>query len=299
MDKVRKAILGNPERPLIVGSMQIPCYVLEDGTRVLSGRGMQSALALGQSHGSKLRQFTSYNNLKPFISDDLATALNTPIRFIRPGRGGKIATGYEATILVDICEMVLKAKDQSALKGLRQKTIARQCEILTRAFAKVGIIALVDEATGYQEIRDRSALQALLEKFISTDLLPWAKRFPDEFYKELFRLRGWQYSPISVNRPSLVGKITNNIIYERLAPGVLSELRKLTPRDERGRVKHKFHQRLTPDIGHPKLAEHLTGVITLMKASTRWTDFNRLIDRALPRYGDTIPLPIEEPEESE
>jgi hypothetical protein len=299
MEKIRKAIFGDPNRPLVIGNIELPCYVLDDGTRVLSGRGMQEALSLGQSHGSKLRQFLDYSVLKSFISDDLAMALNHPIKFIRPGRGGKLATGYEATVLVDICDAVLTAKEAGKFRGARQQRIARQCGILTRAFAKVGIIALIDEATGYQEVRDRQALQSILEKFISKDLLPWAKRFPDDFYKELFRLKQWQYSPVSVRRPSLVGKITNNLVYERIAPGVLSELRKIVPRDEKGRGIYKFHQRLTPDVGHPKLTEHLAGIIALMRASSQWDRFSRLVNRAFPRYGDTLVLPVDDPDDQE
>jgi hypothetical protein len=55
--QIKKAICGSPRSPLIIGDIRIPCYVLEDGTRVLSGRGMQTALNLGQSHGMILRQF--------------------------------------------------------------------------------------------------------------------------------------------------------------------------------------------------------------------------------------------------
>lgn len=52
-------------------------------------RGMQGALALGQTHGAKLKRFLNQNNIKPFINDELAMALEGPIRFVRPGRGGK------------------------------------------------------------------------------------------------------------------------------------------------------------------------------------------------------------------
>lgn len=130
-----------------------------------------------------------------------------------------------------------------------------------------GIIALVDEATGYQYDRARDALEKILDKFISKELRKWAKTFPDEFFENMFRLRGWQYVPFSVKRPGVVGKYTNDLIYERLAPGVLEELKRLTPRDERGRTKHRFFQRLTENVGHPRLREHLAAVIALMKAS--------------------------------
>ena len=158
----------------------------------------------------------------------------------------------------------------------------------------MGIIALVDEATGYQEVRDRLALQAILEKYISRELMPWTKRFPDEFYKEMFRLRDWQYSPVSVRRPSLIGKFTNDLLYSRLAPGVLAALKEITPRDEKGRTKHRFHQRLTEDVGHLKLAEHLSNIITLMKASAGWPGFYRLVQRALPKHGETLPLKFDD-----
>lgn len=293
---IPRSICGSPDNPLKVGNIDIPCYVLEINgqiKRVLSGRGMQTALALGQRHGALLKNFLSNENLKPFINKELAMELSTPIRFVRPGRGGKLAVGYEATVLVDICDAVLAARDAHALIG-KQLIIAKQCEILTRAFAKVGIIALVDEATGYQEIRTRHALEEILDKFIAKELRKWAKTFPDEFYKEMFRLRGWQYIPFSVNRPGVVGKYTNDIVYERLAPAVLEELKKLNPKNEKGRRKHKHFQWLTENVGHPRLREHLTAVIALMKASTKWGQFYRMIQRALPKHGEQMLLPIED-----
>jgi len=162
---------------------------------------------------------------------------------------------------------------------------------ITDGLAHVGIIALVDEATGYQEVRDRLALQKILERYISKELLPWTKRFPDEFYEQLFKLRSWQYSGMSIKRPSYVGKLTNDLIYQRLAPGVLEVLRKVTPRDYKGRTKHRFHQHLTADVGNPELDKHLHAVIALMKATTTWKVFYRLIQRAFPKVSATLILP--------
>jgi hypothetical protein len=293
-EKILRATHGSPQRPLRIGNLEIPCYVLEDGTRVLSGRGMQTALTLGQRHGSLLRAFLSRNDIKPFINKDLAMALESPLRFVRPGRGGKLAVGYEATILADICDAVLAAREASALSGAGL-VIAKQCEILARAFAKVGIIALVDEATGYQEIRDRYALQEILDKYIRKDLAKWAKRFPDEFYEHMFRLRGWQYRPLSVRRPGVVGHLTNDIVYARLAPGVLAEVQRLTPKDESGRRKHKFHQKLTDDVGHPALGQHLSNVIFLMKAAPNWEWFYRALQRSAPMFTAQLSLFAAEP----
>jgi len=254
---------------------------------------MQDALALGQSHGAKMKQFMGHTVLKPFINNELAMALANPIRFIRPGRGGKLAMGYEATILVDICDAVLNAREAKALKTSKQITVAKQCEILTRAFARVGIIALVDEATGFQEVRDREILQIILNKYIKDEWAKWTKRFPDDFYKELFRLRNIPYPGHSMKRPRYIGHWTNDIIYSRLAPGVKKALRKKNPRQPSGYRERKHHQYLTEDLGIPKLQEHLSNIIFLMKGCTSWDDFRRRINRASPKYGDTITLDFE------
>ncbi|HUJ17228.1 MAG TPA: P63C domain-containing protein [Nitrospirota bacterium] len=292
-EKTLRAVWGSPDRPLKIVGLEIPCYVLEDGTRVLSGRGMQEALELGQGHGALLKRFLGSNNLKPYINNELAMALSNPIRFIRPGRGGKLATGYEATILADICNAILEARDNGLLSKT-QELVARQCEILTRAFAKVGIIALVDEATGYQEIRDREALQKILDKYLLKEFAAWAKRFPDEFYMLIFKLKGWEWKGMKVNRPSVVGTYTNDLVYERLAPGLLKELKRLNPKDDKGNRPTKHQQWLTEDIGHPALAQHLHAVMGFMRAAATWDQFYRMIQRAFPKKEETLPLLLED-----
>ncbi len=290
-----KAVYGSPDKPLRIGDIEIPCYVLEDGKRVLVKSGMYSALNMSSGGSGKsttmrgedrLTKFLGTNSLKPFVSKDLYDRTTNPIRFNLPS-GGE-AHGFEATILADICEVVLEARKNGTL-NVQQQHIATQCEILVRAFAKVGIVALVDEATGFQYVRTREALAEILEKFISDERLKWAKTFPDAFYENLFRLRGWRYYPISVKRPILVGKLTNNLVYERLAPGVLEQLKKKEPKDIHGRRRHRLFQWLTEDVGNPALREHLASVIALMKAATTWGEFRRMIERALPPWGN-LPL---------
>jgi hypothetical protein len=151
---------------------------------------------------------------------------------------------------------------------------------------------LVDEATGYQEVRNRQALQAILDAFLRHELAAWAKRFPDEFYREMFRLRGWEWKQVSVKRPILVGKLTNDVVYERLAPGILVELENRNPKDDRGRRAHRHHQWLTEDVGHPALAQHLHAVIGLMRASKDWSQFHSMLDRAFPRRGEVVQLEL-------
>lgn len=284
---------GSPDRPLVIGDSELPCYVLEDGRRVLVLGGMLEALDMSQGsadkrlEGNRLAKFINTKSLGGFVNDELRDSIEKPILFRTTSLSE--AYGYEATILADICDAVLEARKNGQLH-YQQTHIAEKCEILVRGFARVGIIALVDEATGYQDYRTRRALEKILEKFLEEELGKWAKRFPDEFYKHIFRLRGWDYDPDSVSRPQIVGKYTNDIVYSRLAPGVLDELRERTPRDDQGRLRTHYHQWLTKDVGHPKLQEHLAAVIALMRVSNDWGTFMRLLNRAFPQLGSNLQL---------
>jgi len=172
--------------------------------------------------------------------------------------------------------------------------LADRCEILVRGFARIGIIALVDEATGYQSDRAKDALAKILEAFIDKELQPWVQTFPADFYREMFRLRGLKFPTDTVKRPQYFGVLTNNVIYKRLAPGVLTELKRLTPRrDTSGMHKHRFFQLLTTNVGYPKLREHLGSVVTMMKLSDDWPDFMEKIDRLHPQYGETFALALD------
>jgi P63C domain len=173
-----------------------------------------------------------------------------------------------------------------------QRIFAEVASLLIRGLAHVGIVALVDEATGYQEVRDKQALQAILDKYLRKELAAWAKRFPDEFYKEMFRLRGWEWLSVSGKRPSIVGTYTNDLVYERLAPGILKELEARNPKGDHGNRKGKHHQLLTDDVGHPALAQHLHAVTGFMRASGTWDQFYRMMNRAFPKKGETIELAL-------
>lgn len=287
-----RALYGADDRPLRIGEMEIPCYVLDDERRVLTIKGMLGAMNMAQGGSmiagmNRFELFTTRERIKPFILSDLAERIHNPIHFITP-TGGR-AQGYEAEVLVDLCEAVLAARAAGVLQK-QQLPIAQSCEVIIRGLARVGIVALVDEVTGYQEVRKRDALHKILEAYIAPELMTWAKRFPDSFYEEMFRLHGWDYDPESVARPAVVGKFTNTYVYEQLPPGILEELRSKNPKDEAGRRKVRHHQFLTDEVGHPHLERQIAATTTLMRASDDWPTFKRLFIRAFPKSGDQIEL---------
>jgi hypothetical protein len=286
-----RAIYGSADRPLKIGEIEIAAYVLENETRVLSQRGLQTGIGMSAGGGStageqRLGVFFSSLVDKGLDLRELAARIRQPIKFVMP-RGG-VAFGYEATILADICDAVLAARSKKLLHP-QQAKIADQCEILVRGFARVGILALVDEITGFSLERDKANLARILEAFVAKEIQPYIKTFPSDYYEQLFRLYGLPYPPVGNSswRPQFFGKITNEVVYARLAPNLIPQLKKLASKAER---KAKMHQALTQDIGHPKLREHLSSIVAIQKLSTGPKEFLDNVNKVHPRYGQTLPL---------
>lgn len=285
------AVCGSGERPLMIGGIAIECYVLKDGTRVITQASFMRAIGRSPKgtltgQDTSLPPFLSTQSIRPFVTDEIA-AKSQPVSFTLP-RGGR-AKGYRAELLPDVCELYLSARQANVLPPT-QVHVAQQAEILVRGLARVGIIALVDEVTGYQEVRARDALAKILEEFVDKELQAWVRTFPDDFYKEMFRLRGLDFPSSTVQRPQYFGVLTNDIVYKRLAPGVLDELKRVQRKGSTGRPKGKLFQNLTTNAGYPKLREHLGSIVTLMKMSNDWDSFKVNLDRIHPKYDETIPI---------
>ena len=285
MEKILKAThQGN----LNINSLDITAYNLPNGERVLSRIGFLKALGrTGKAKGGRNYDeefqtpvFLTASNIKPLVDEDLLEN-SKPIIFI--DLNGNQSIGYKAEILPQVAFLFSDALSKGILKQ-NQKHIGEQSRILVKAFLKTSIIALVDEATGYQYDRERDALQVVLKAYINEELLKWQKMFPDTFYYEIFRLNKWDYTVKGINkRPSVIGKWTNKLIYEQLPKGVLEELKVKTPKSPEGNYTARFFQSLTPDIGHPELTSQIYKVVGIMQITDNWNDFisnfNRMISR--------------------
>lgn len=292
-----KLLKATHEGVLNIGKISLPVAVLEDGTRIISKSAIFKAFGRTKRGRKKdeirvlnMPSFIDAKNLQTFINNELEGVL-TGVNYIN--KHNNETSGYKAEILPLLCDMYLSAREKGALtKG--QEPLAMASEMLVRSLSKIGILALIDEATGYQEIRDREALQKILDKYLLKEFAAWAKRFPDEFYMLIFKLKGWEWKGMKVNRPSVVGTYTNDLVYDRLAPGLLKELKKLNPKDDRGNRQVKHQQWLTEDIGHPALAQHIHAVMGFMRAASSWDQFYRMMQRAFPKKEETMPLLLED-----
>lgn len=302
-EKGKKVVTAPLSGEIVIGDLRIPCAVLEDGIRVLSERGVMSALGVARSGfahnrvkeeaeegGAALPLFLAPAILKPFIDLELASVLSEPIWY-RPESGpvtGVLHKGLRAELLPKVCNVWLNARDAGVVKARRQIIVVANADIIVRGLSEVGITALVDEATGFQDMRARDALAKILEQFVAKELQSFVRLFPLSYYKNLCRLRRVAFSP-NLQLPRYFGHLTNNIIYSRLAPAVLEELRRKNP-VVNGRRKNKHYNWLTAEMGHPKLLQHLGSVNTLMElAEDDWEAFMKMLDKIHPVY-EPFPL---------
>lgn len=280
---------------LPIGNVEIPCAVLDDihNTRVLTQEGFLKSIGrAGKAKGGEgstvdgMPPFLRAKNLIPFITSDLIRSTE-PIVF--ETRRGLSAFGYRATLLPSVCWVYHDARLAGKLLP-GQEHIAKACEALLRALTDKAINDLVDEATGFRDLNRRRVLEEVLRQYVSPEALPWALTFDDDLYMNIFRLNGWDFTEESIKkRPGIVGKWTNDF-YERLAPGVLAEIQRTVPRDDKGRPKVRLHQMLSEHVGHPKLREFLEGIKALMRISPDWSTFQGHLKRAYPHFDEALQL---------
>lgn len=296
-----KIIKATHQGEININGLIISCAVLDDGTRVVSERSIADAIGAAGS-GAYWRKRKEGGAIKPrylyakfldkYISEDLSLNLSKSIRYIAVN--GSEALGLQAEILPEICDVWVKADRKGAIPESSKNT-AEKAYILLKGFATVGIIALIDEATGYQDVRVKDALQQIFEKFLLNEAKKYEVTFPLELYKQWFRLNGWEWKPENAQkRPSVIGKWTNKYIYDRMAPGLLKELERKNPKNDRGYREYKHFSFLTDEIGEPKLREFFGGLIALAKASTSWKKYISLVERAYPANGDQVELFFDE-----
>jgi len=264
---------------------KLPCFVLEDGTRLISQTSVfqafgrkQRGLRTKSETGIVVPSFLDAKNLELFITNEIQSQIR-PITFI--GTNGSECIGYRAETIPIVCDIYLSVRESGKLTTSQIK-IAEMSELMVRSLSKVGIVALVDEATGYQEIRPRDALEAYLNKILTKELATWCKRFPDAYYENIYLLKGWPKFSTSVNKYSCVGHYTNDIIYSRLGNDVLNELKTRTPDTS----KNSMHQWLTTDTGHPLLSQHMHAIIGIQRLALAqgygWNKFKSMVDMAFP-----------------
>lgn len=278
---------------MTVGELELDCYVLADGRRVFHKRGMAKSLGMKSGGGNVFMRAIQRKGLGSEIDQKLMGKIENPIVF-KP-LSQDLAHGYDADVLVDVCKAIIRADDAGKLTQSQSGLVA-QAKILTQAFAKVGVVALVDEATGFQQVRNPDALRLLVQQYIEAEKREWEQEFPNEYYDELNRLYGSKGMTITgsgaviQNRPQHFAHFTRNYVYHPLENGaVLEELDKINPKiDKRGTRRARFHQHLSEGYGIEKLRHQVRDVMTLIKISDTVAQFKRLFFKRFPQSGTQL-----------
>lgn len=242
----------------------VPCHVLADGRRVLGARGVQRALA-GVTENGHFGRFLAR------ISSENSPVEVGPISFVAQG-------GVHLGITAEDFQRLLSAVVDLAFKGpvhaARQHIVAN-ARRMEKALVGVGLVALIDEATGYQKERPDNALAQLFKQYLLDECGKWSLEFREPFYTHLARVYRHAYTPGQSTRPAFFRGFTWRYVYGVLPPEVRAELQVRNPNPHEGTVRH--HQHLTP-AAKAIVRGHILRLTTVLRQSRDAFDFKRRFD---------------------
>jgi hypothetical protein len=277
---------------LPIGDVKLDCYVLEDGRRLFHKRGMARALTLKSDGGNAFLKTISGKGIGSAITPELREKIENPIVF-KPLNGDP-AHGYEAGTLIEVLDAIIQARNDLKLLP-NQMFLALQAEIIIRSAAKVGIVALIDESTGFIADKRKAEYRELFQQYIADEIRQWDKEFPDEFFDMIYRLYGLKrINPNSFKHPVFFSKFIRKYIYKPLANSngaILEELESKNPVVySSGGRRHKLFQFLSDQVGLPAFRQHLWKVVGIGAGAPDKAMFDKAFDRAFPQANSQIDM---------
>ncbi|PEO73169.1 P63C domain-containing protein [Bacillus toyonensis] len=279
------------EADLYIGETKLQCSVLNDGRRVIKDTSLFAALDRKRKGETRIEGFPPIigsKSLAALLMDMYPEHLSTITPFEVAQFNGKTGKWYDANTIPIICDMYMEAEKRGLITASQQHVLDK-AKILLRSLARIGITALIDEATNYQSVRGRDELQILLEEFISEELRPYSKEFHSEYFEQIFRIYGRPYDPTTQRRPKFFAWFTRTYVYNMLPPNVFEKLDEMNPliyNSQTGRVDRKVPLfRHLSDKGIQCLQSHLKVLISVMKLSSDKDDFK---DKFKLVYADKI-----------
>jgi hypothetical protein len=276
---------------LQIGDVWIDCYVLKDGRRLFHKRGLAKALGLKSEGGNAFMKSMGRKSLGSVITGSLREKLDNPVIF-KP-LSGDPAHGYEGIFIIELCDAIWEA-GRNGLLSQSQMFLSKQSEIIVRSSAKVGIVALIDEATGYIKDKQKEEYRELFREFIRAEVREWEKEFPDQFFDMLYRMYNLKRNADKTKHPQFFGKFIRKYLYAPLAnsKGAVMEMI-----DEKNPVvykcggrKYKMFQFLTDEVGLPAFRAHMWQIIGIGSATRTKDGFVKGFKMAFPSPGDQMTL---------
>ncbi|MCW6512633.1 P63C domain-containing protein [Lichenifustis flavocetrariae] len=274
---------------LPIGDTTIDVYVLEDRRRLIHKRGIARALGLRSAGGNAFMKTISRKGLGSAISPELLTKIENPIEFIP--LNGDPAHGYPAEVFIEVCDAIMSAARTGKL-AQSQHFLGIQAEFIVRSAAKIGIIGLIDEATGFIADKRREEYRDLWTQFIRDECRAYEAEFPEKFFDSIYRLYGLKRKdPKSFRHPQFFGKFIRKYVYAPLANSKGAILEELDAKNPvvyaNGGRRYKMFQFLSDEIGMPAVKGHLWQVVGIAASSSDKAAYDRAFYRAFP---EALPL---------
>lgn len=281
---------ANSQGVLPIGDIKVDCYVLKDGRRLIHKRAMARALGLKSEGGNALMKTLGGKTLSPLMPASVRDKIDNPIVFTP--LSGDPAHGYEATVLIDLCDALIDAEPELLPS---QKFLARQAEIIIRAAAKVGIVALIDEATGFIADKRREEYREIWQECIRDEARKWeAREFPDDLFDIFYKTYGLKRTnPDTTQHPKFFAKLIRKYIYEPLlnSNGAILEIL-----DEKNPVvyanggrRYKMWQFLTDEIGLPAIRAQIWQFVGIGKGAKNKHQLTSRFYESFPEAKPTRP----------
>lgn len=270
---------------LAIGDVEFDCYVLNDRRRLINKRAMAKALGMKSAGGNVFMRAMGRKGLSSVMPEDLKKRLENPIIFT--SMKGEEAHGYEGADLIEVCDAIWQARRDHKLAP-SQEALGIQAEIIIRSAAKVGIAALIDEATGFFKDKRKDEYRELFKQFIRDEFGRWQQEFPPQFFDIWYRLYGLKRGS-NGRHPQFFGKLIRKYIYAPLANSNGAILEILDEKNPvvyaNGGRRYKMFQFLTDEIGKDAFRAHLWQVVGIGNASRSKEGFERSFQAAFPQAG--------------
>jgi hypothetical protein len=285
--------------------VDVDVYVLNDPmkTAVISQRGMGQAIGFSK-RGSRLPVFVSSQTMADYIGRDLRSKIENPIVFQTSGAAAATgvsarANGYDAGVLIELCQAILAARADGKLSGGRYDRTIQQAEIILGAAGKNGIRQLVYALAGYNPTSDE--VIAAFKLYVAEEARKYEQEFPNELYVQWHRL---YEIPVPLRgKPWEFKHLTIRHIYHPLAQsnGKVLELMRALKAQGGDRAKKLFQ--FLNDLGARALRIHIGRVLEMAESSADRFEYERKIaarfggqqelELILPADSNALPPPSE------
>lgn len=256
----------------------VECYVLNDAfkTAIVSQTGMGRALGMG-SGGRAFPRFIGSKAMDGVLGAELMHKIENPLKFQWGGPGAdgppRSIYGFDATLLIDICNGIIAAEAAGALKAVRYARIVQQAHIIVGACAKQGIRHVVYALAGYSPSSEE--VIAAFKLYVAEEAKKYEPEFPNELYEQWHRLYN---IPVPVRgKPWHFKYLTVRHVYHPLAKssGKLLVLLRALKAKEGDRQKKLFQ--FLNDVGTRALRMHLGRVVEMAESSSGKHEYEQKI----------------------